>query len=324
MSFRTVALWVIPLFLFLALFQYFSSEHRDDILSGPALLSAAEAHEVSRVDVTPEGGTGTGRVSMRDGTRYGTPALPLEDFTELQKHGVAVVFSDSKGWETVLSQFLPVVVLVGLFIFFLRHLQGKSSQVLDFQVTPQRVTQPPALEGLADARARLKAAAEAARDGVAGPRRILLVGPPGTGKTSLLRAAAADSGLPLIAFPGSTFVEVFVGVGAARIRTLFKRAAETSPVIVAIDDVDAFATRRVLPQTPGTVDERAATLLELTNRLDGLSPFPARVLFIATTSRPEFLDEALTRPGRFELSLTLAPGGQSTAQELTRPVGVTN
>jgi cell division protease FtsH len=165
------------------------------------------------------------------------------------------------------------------------------------------------------AKERLLAALEALRNGTPGPRRILIVGPSGSGKSALVRWLATR-GLPVFAVPGSQFVEVFVGNGAARVRKLFKVAAEKQPCVVAIDDFDAFATRRVIPDTKGLVDERGATMLEFAGALDGLRQLPPRVLVIATTSRADVLDEAVVRPGRFDLRLELQLDRESSAQEL--------
>jgi cell division protease FtsH len=255
---------------------------------------------------------------MSDGSRLTTEAHPLSDFVKLEGRGVAVVYTQREWpWTSVVTVWLPLGLVLLLFYYYLRTMNPKSvTDPLMMEFTPERVSGPVELRGLADARARLKQAAEAARDGRPGPRRILVSGPPGTGKTRLLRAAAADSALPLFANAGSQFVEVYVGVGAARVRKLFARAAETQPCIAAIDDVDAFATRRVLPENEGRVDERGSTMLELCNRLDGLAPMPPRVLFLATTNRPDLLDPALVRPGRFDLAIRLQPDGTSTIEEL--------
>lgn len=199
------------------------------------------------------------------------------------------------------------VVLIVAFVAFYNFFSQRSEEV-------QEVTWSAFLQKVEEKRAQLRTAAEAARSGQPGPRRILVTGPPGTGKTQLIRAAAADTGLPLLAQPGSQFVETFVGVGAARIRKLFEAAAKAQPCVVAIDDVDAFATRRALPTNDGRIDERAGTMLELNNRLDGLAPLPNKVLFIATTSRPDLLDEAFVRPGRFDLAIRLEPGGTCTVE----------
>jgi cell division protease FtsH len=128
----------------------------------------------------------------------------------------------------------------------------------------------------------------------------------------LLKAVAHEAGVPMLAVQGSIFVEVFVGVGASRIRKVFEVAAAAQPCLIALDDLDAFATKRAGQDGRGLVDERAATLLELNNRLDGLTPMPPKVLFIATTSRPDLLDEALVR--RFDVRVTLLPGGTSTVE----------
>ncbi|MBL8920589.1 MAG: AAA family ATPase [Myxococcaceae bacterium] len=312
--YKTLILWLVLMVLFVGLYRVFQT--RDDdaaLLAWTALEEAVELDGVERVDVTVEGGDARGTVRMRDGTRFQTGKQPLGRFTSLQTRGAAVVFKDEGSglWSGIVTQFVPILLLFVFFLFFMRNFQSKGTDLLKFEPAPVANLQPVTLRGLEAARQQLLDAAKAAQAAAPGPRRILITGPAGTGKTSLLKGTAFDAGLPLYALPGSRFVEVFVGVGAARMRRVFEVATASQPCIVAIDDVDAFATRRVLPDEKGLVDERATTLLELNNRLEGLTPMPPRVLFLATTSRPELLDEAFLR--RFELRVALHEDGTATS-----------
>jgi cell division protease FtsH len=273
------------------------------------LTDAVEAGEVGRIDVELDGGTGVGRGWLGDGSRFITASRPIGDFAELQPKGVAVVFREPQNtWQSSATVLLPLVFLVLFFVFLRRltHSTKNSVNVLNFEPLPEPIRGPIEVPAAAaKLRERLAGAANAMKTGAPGPRRVLITGRAGTGKTMLLKAVAADSGLPAVLLSGSSFVEVFVGVGSARIRKLFEKAAQAAPCIVAIDDVDSFATRRVLPDNDGRVDERGSTLLELCNQLAGVRPMPERVLFIATTSRPDLLDETITRPGRFDWQLSI-------------------
>ncbi len=321
-GYRVLGLWVILIILFVAFYNVFTIP-KDAVptLAWSEVMTAASERRITRVQVQLENERGAGRGWMTDGTRFNTDSRSVRDFAELERAGVEVDFTERPVsiWATIFVQWLPFVFIVLFFIFVLRQMQvKKAGDVLKFELKAEHVSHPVKLEGLSQVRTRLKSAAEAAKLDSPGPRRILIVGPAGSGKTTLIRAAAFDAGLPLLARAGSQFVEVFVGVGAARVRAFFERAILDQPCVAAIDDLDAFATKRVLPDEKGVVDERATTMLELANRLDGLTPFPRKVLFLATTSRLEVLDEAIVRPGRFELKITLQADGQALIEELRR------
>ena len=322
-SYRTIGLWVVLIVLFMAFYNIFSGpKEQVQNLTWQSVQQAAEEGRIESISVRLENGRGIGSGRMSTGERFATDSRSVADFADLESQGVPVSYAEREGslWLTIFSQWLPIVFIFLFFVFFMRKLSGKSTDVLDWKASSERITQPVRLQGLAEVRARLKNAAEAARNGTAGPRRILLTGAPGTGKTTLLKAVSFDTGMPLLAHAGSHFIEVFVGVGPARLRKLFKTAQESAPCIVAIDDFDAFATRRQLPENKGgVVDERASTMLELANNLDGLGGPPAKMLFVATTSRADLLDEMMVRPGRFDLRITLQPGGEAQVEELKIP-----
>ena len=325
-GYKVVGLWVVLIVLFVAFHQIFSGPSESvRMLTWPAVQRAADEGRIRQVTVFVSKGRGLGRGELESGERFATDSRSLNDFAALEAKGIPLIYEDSREeslWTTVLVQWLPIVFIFLFFTFFMRQLRRKAADPLSWTVSPERVNQPVQLTGLAEVRSRLKNAMDGARNAPFGPRRVLITGAPGTGKTKLLKAVAFEAGVPLLAQPGSQFIEVFVGVGAARLRKLFKTAAETAPCIVAIDDFDAFATKRQLPDNKGgVVDERTSTMLELANVLDGLSALPPRTLFIATTSRPDLLDEAITRPGRFDLRITLQPGGAAQIEELEIPRG---
>lgn len=317
-QYKTLLLWLVLMFLFVGAYAFFQTTPGDEpLLNWTALEEAVELDGVERVEVLVDGPEALGTVRMRDGTRFRTGTQPLGRFTSLQTRGAAVLFreKESRSLWSLLAQWVPTVLLFVFLAFFMRSAGGmQGTQALGFEPTPTPNAQPVALRGLDAAKLKLLEAARAAQAGAPGPRRVLITGAPGSGKTSILKATAFDARLPLFALPGSEFV--FVGTGAARVRKVFDVATASQPCLVAIDDVDAFATRRALPDQKGLVDERAATLLELNNRLEGLTPLPPKVLFLATTSRPELLDEAFLR--RFDLRLTLLESGEATV-EVTSP-----
>ena len=312
-SFRTIGLWFVLIVLFVAFYNFFS-HGEDSVLevTWSAFLQKVDENKVGRVSVN---GTRYRGVFTDTNERFRTTGPPADSSVvqKLRDGNVDMTFEAEQPanlWMTIAGQWLPVTLIFVFFIYFFRGARSKgATDPLKLEFVPERINETIGLTGLKTARSELQKAADAARAGQPGPRRILITGPTGTGKTRLLRAAAADARLPLFAQPGSQFIEVFVGVGAARIRKLFEAAAKAQPCLVAIDDVDAFATRRAPPANDGRVDERAGTMLELNNRLDGLSALPPKVLFIATTSRADLLDEAFVRPGRFDLEIRLEPGG---------------
>jgi cell division protease FtsH len=312
-SIRTIVLWVVLITLFVAFFRAFNPPLED--VSWEEVQAAAERSDISTLTVRIERGQGAGTMRLTDGRVFHFPPQPMASFAELEKQGVPVVFrdEDSSLWH-LLASWLPIAALFLFFVFFMRRMQARNptAGVLSFDPAPTSVTETFPATFATEARQRLKEATSAARAGAA--RRIFVSGPPGSGKTRLIKAVAADAGMPLLAVAGSQVVEVMVGVGAARIRKLFEKAGQAKPCIVAIDDVDAFCTQRVPSDVESQVSERAATLLELVNQLDGLKPLPPGVTVMVTTSRPDLLDEALTRPGRFDLRVRLGAKGEAEVE----------
>lgn len=319
-SAKTIVLWIVLMVTFVAIYRFFGTSSTPPTqLTWERLETAIDLDEIDRIDVEVDDGLGMGRVIFKNGERLHTGRRPLSDFSALESRGTHVTFATERSpWSSIVSGWLPVLVLFLFFLFWMRRFSGKNaSDLLKYEPVATAVAQAPALRGLDDVRARLRAELERAKTGQPGARKILIVGPPGSGKTTLLKCAAFDGQLPLLACAGSEFVEIFVGVGASRIRKVFERAAAAQPCVLSIDDVDAFATTRVRPDEAGKVDERATTLLELNNRLEGIAPFPPKVVFVATTSRADLLDETLLR--RFELTVTLRPDGTAAIDERARP-----
>jgi cell division protease FtsH len=232
----------------------------------------------------------------------------------LREHSVQVTGKPQPtgGILSVVLSFLPLLFLVGLFVFLGRRtgrqmaaglgsITGSRAKVYDAEKPTTRFADVAGYEGakqeVAEVVDFLKHPSRYTKIGAVGPKGVLIVGPPGTGKTLMARAVAGEAGVPFLSVTGSSFVEVFVGVGASRVRDLFAEARKRAPSIVFIDEIDAIGQRR-----GGAIvsnDEREQTLNQLLAEMDGFDPSTG-VVVIAATNRPETLDPALLRPGRFD------------------------
>ena len=219
------------------------------------------------------------------------------------------VKSEGRSFGSILLGFLPIIILVGLFIYMIRGARGGVNQVMKIgQSSAQVVTDKPSVtfedvagveeakQELAEVVEFLKYPQKFAKLGAKIPRGVLLAGPPGTGKTLMSRAVAGEAGVPFFSISGSEFVEMFVGVGASRVRDLFSRARLAAPAIVFIDEIDAVGRHRGTG-IGGGHDEREQTLNQILTEMDGFDE-RTNVIVIAATNRPDVLDPALLRPGR--------------------------
>jgi len=226
----------------------------------------------------------------------------------------------SSQWGTVFGlflNFLPVIIIVGILFLFLRQAQGSNNQALNFGKSRARMfsgSRPSVtfldVAGVEEAKEELKEVVEFlkypekfAALGARIPKGVLLVGPPGTGKTLLAKAVAGEAGVPFFSISGSEFVEMFVGVGASRVRDLFDQAKRNSPCIVFIDEIDAVGRHRGAG-LGGSHDEREQTLNQILVEMDGFDT-NTNVIVVAATNRPDILDPALLRPGRFDRQVVL-------------------
>ena len=219
--------------------------------------------------------------------------------------------------DTILFGVLPTVILICVLINFMRKMQGQNGQAMNFGKTKAKTTEgtrpkvkfgdvagvDEAVEELKEIRDFLAEPERFHKLGARIPRGVLLVGPPGTGKTLLAKAVAGEAGVPFFSISGSDFVEMFVGVGASRVRDLFKQAKAAAPAIVFIDEIDAVGRQRGAGLGGGH-DEREQTLNQLLVEMDGFEQNEA-VILIAATNRPDILDPALLRPGRFDRQVTV-------------------
>jgi cell division protease FtsH len=243
--------------------------------------------------------------------------LALE--SQLKKNGVTY---DSKGrggspWWTILTSLLPFVLLFGFWIFLMNQVQGGGSKVMSFGKSRAKRMTPDspkigfkdvagvdeAVEELQEIKEFLENPKKFQALGARIPKGVLLYGPPGTGKTLLARAVAGEAGVPFFSISGSDFVEMFVGVGASRVRDLFEQAKQSSPCIVFMDEIDAVGRHRGAGLGGGH-DEREQTLNQLLVEMDGFE-LKDNIILIAATNRPDILDPALLRPGRFDRQIVV-------------------
>ncbi len=243
-----------------------------------------------------------------------------EKTIDVLRQGNVEVKVDHQGdpiWWTILQTFLPFVLLIGAFLFVMNTMQGGGSRVMQFgKAKAKQVNkdQPKvtfadvagadeAVEELQEIKEFLEAPAKFLAMGAKIPKGVLLFGPPGTGKTLLARAVAGEAGVPFFSISGSDFVEMFVGVGASRVRDLFEQAKQSAPAIVFVDEIDAVGRHRGAGMGGGH-DEREQTLNQLLVEMDGFDT-KAGVILIAATNRPDILDPALLRPGRFDRQIVV-------------------
>lgn len=222
-------------------------------------------------------------------------------------------------WSSLLSLVLPFIIILAIFWFLMSNMQGGGSRVMSFgksraklvskespQVTFADVAGvDEAVEELTEIKEFLSEPAKFQAVGAKIPKGVLLYGPPGTGKTLLARAVAGEAGVPFYSISGSDFVEMFVGVGASRVRDLFQQAKENSPAIIFVDEIDAVGRHRGAGLGGGH-DEREQTLNQMLVEMDGFD-VKTNVILIAATNRPDILDPALLRPGRFDRQVAVEP-----------------
>ncbi len=272
--------------------------------------------KVASVVVSDRSVEGTLKTPDKGKTRFSTSRVPLDLATTLDQHGVTYAGDErGTGFATLLAWIVPVLLFTVVWVFLQRRMAaggpgaalmsvGKSKAKVyvehDTHVSFRDVA------GVEEAKAELQEVVSFLRDprsygrlGARMPKGILLVGPPGTGKTLLARAVAGEAGVPFFSMSGSEFVEMFVGVGAARVRDLFEQARSKAPCIIFIDELDALGRARGAYPGMGGHDEKEQTLNQLLSELDGFDPTSGIVL-LAATNRPEILDPALLRAGRFD------------------------
>jgi cell division protease FtsH len=315
-TYKTIGLWVILIVLFVAFYNFFSQGGEQ--VQEPTFtefLAKVEDQKVRAVSV--KGNTYSGVFTDGEQQKFRTtgPAPDANMLTVLRKSGVDVKYEREEQnslWLTILGQWMPVVFLFLFFIFFMRQLQGGSGKAMTFGKSKARLLNEShnkitfadvagadeCKEELEEIVAFLKDPKKFTKLGGRIPKGVLMMGPPGTGKTLLARAVAGEAGVPFFSISGSDFVEMFVGVGASRVRDLFEQGKKNAPCIIFIDEIDAVGRHRGAGLGGGH-DEREQTLNQLLVEMDGFESNEG-VILIAATNRPDVLDPALQRPGRFD------------------------
>ncbi|TVS07878.1 MAG: ATP-dependent metallopeptidase FtsH/Yme1/Tma family protein [Cyanobium sp. PLM2.Bin73] len=278
-------------------------------------VEAVQANEVSRVLISPD--RGTAQVVESDGRRAVVNLAPDQDLLKLlTDHDVDIAVQPSRepaAWQQAVGSLIfPLLLLGGLFFLLRRAQGGGGNPAMSFGKSKARVQMEPQTQvtfgdvaGIEGAKLELTEVVDFLKNpdrftavGAKIPKGVLLVGPPGTGKTLLAKAVAGEAGVPFFSISGSEFVEMFVGVGASRVRDLFEQAKKNAPCIVFIDEIDAVGRQRGAGLGGGN-DEREQTLNQLLTEMDGFEGNTG-IIIVAATNRPDVLDAALMRPGRFD------------------------
>ncbi len=314
---------IFYLLTFMIVLVIFSNINRPDSdireIRYDELLSYLDAGQIKE-------GTLTGNVltgELRDGTKFSV-YIPSEaiatllERTEQRNIEITTEPEPVPPWYTsLLGYMIPFIILIAIFFFFMQQTQGGGNRVMNFGKSRARLHETPrkkvtfeSVAGADEEKAELVEVVEFLKEpkkfldlGARIPKGVLLVGPPGTGKTLLARAVAGEAGVPFFSISGSDFVEMFVGVGASRVRDLFENAKKNAPCIVFIDEIDAVGRQRGAGLGGGH-DEREQTLNQLLVEMDGFDVHEG-IILIAATNRPDILDPALLRPGRFDRQVTV-------------------
>ncbi|HEY5339276.1 MAG TPA: ATP-dependent zinc metalloprotease FtsH [Rhizomicrobium sp.] len=330
---RNLALWIIIMLLLVALFNMFqgSSSHQ----ATSAITYTQFNQEVTQgavKDVTIQGDQITGHST--GGQAFSTTApADAQLVSRMLDHNVAITAKsadDGFNFVSLLINWLPMLLIVGVWVFFIRQMQsgggkamgfGKSRATLLTEKTGRVTFEDVA--GVDEAKDDLKEIVDFLRDpqrfqrlGGRIPKGVLLVGPPGTGKTLIARAVAGEANVPFFTISGSDFVEMFVGVGASRVRDMFEQAKKNAPCIIFIDEIDAVGRHRGAGLGGGN-DEREQTLNQLLVEMDGFEANEG-VILIAATNRPDVLDPALLRPGRFDRQVVVPNPDLSGREKILR------
>ncbi len=339
-NYRNFALWAIIALLLIALFNLFQSPGQrtnSREVSYSQFIDDVSNGRVKSVTITGERISGTFADNGSTFQTYSPGDTGL--VSRLEEKGVAITARpESDGSSSLLGillSWLPMILILGVWIFFMRQMQGGSRGAMGFgkskakllteahgRVTFQDVA------GVEEAKQDLEEIVEFLRDpqkfqrlGGKIPRGVLLVGPPGTGKTLLARSVAGEANVPFFTISGSDFVEMFVGVGASRVRDMFEQAKKNAPCIIFIDEIDAVGRHRGAGLGGGN-DEREQTLNQLLVEMDGFEANES-IILIAATNRPDVLDPALLRPGRFDRQVVV-PNPDIVGREQILKVHVRN
>ena len=320
-SHKTLLLWVLLILMFVAIYNLVAGEgDQPRAVAFSDFITDVRSGRVERVDIKLRASSAeyeyvvTGPNGQRD-RKISTGIVGQEINKELLDHSVKINYAaeDQNGlWTSVLVTWLPMILLLVIFFFFMRQMQASGGKAMSFGKSRARLLNESQnkvtfadVAGIDEAKddceeiiAFLKDPKKFQRLGGRIPKGVLLMGAPGTGKTLLARAIAGEAGVPFFSISGSDFVEMFVGVGASRVRDLFEQGKKHAPCIIFIDEIDAVGRHRGAGLGGGH-DEREQTLNQLLVEMDGFESNEG-VIIIAATNRPDVLDPAILRPGRFD------------------------
>jgi len=322
---KNIILWVVVAVVLMTAFEGFNSNFGNNANNSVAystFLNDIRTNTLKDVDMTSN--SETINVTKKDGTKYQT-VMPMYDrdlLADLSKTDATVTGQpeERRGLLTqILISWFPMLLLIGFYAFYMRQMQGGGGKgAFSFgkskakMLTADQVKTTFAdVAGCDEAKEEVGEVVDFLRDpskfqklGGRIPKGILMVGPPGTGKTLLAKAIAGEAKVPFFTMAGSDFVEMFVGVGASRVRDLFEQAKKNAPCIIFIDEIDAVGRKRGGAGFSGGHDEREQTLNQMLVEMDGFEGSEG-VIIIAATNRADVLDDALTRPGRFDRQVTV-------------------
>ncbi|MDY3917014.1 MAG: ATP-dependent zinc metalloprotease FtsH [Selenomonadaceae bacterium] len=319
---RNVGFYLLIILVAISLIDYFSTKNTTkNEIEYSNFLQQVDEGQVSRVVIIQNNIRGT----LQDGTEFTTvtPDAPNNDpglYQRLTNKNVEIAAEnppEPPWWSTMFSTIVPIVLLIGVWYFIMQQTQGGGGRVMSFGKSRARMSGADKIKvnfkdvaGADEAKQELEEVVEFLKHpkkyndiGARIPKGVLLFGPPGTGKTLLARAVAGESGVPFFSISGSDFVEMFVGVGASRVRDLFNQAKKSAPCIVFIDEIDAVGRQRGAG-VGGGHDEREQTLNQLLVEMDGFAANEG-IIIMAATNRPDILDPALMRPGRFDRQIVV-------------------
>jgi cell division protease FtsH len=330
--YKNLALWMVIGLVVILLFNVFGGLTEKSTFE-PNYSDFLKNVEAGRVDsVTIRGNLVTGK--LKDGGEFRTYVVDSPDFVKtLRDKGVRISVKpvDQNPWYmSLLISWFPMVLLIGVWIFFMRQMQGGGAKALSFGKARARLISEKHnkitfadVAGVDEAKEELREIIEFLKDpqkfqklGGKIPKGVLLVGPPGTGKTLLAKAIAGEANVPFFSISGSDFVEMFVGVGASRVRDLFEQGKKHAPCIIFMDEIDAVGRHRGAGLGGGH-DEREQTLNQLLVEMDGFETNEG-VILIAATNRPDVLDPALLRPGRFDRQVVVPRPDVKGREEILR------
>ncbi|HWN54525.1 MAG TPA: ATP-dependent zinc metalloprotease FtsH [Methylomirabilota bacterium] len=328
--YKNLALWMVIGLIVIVLFNVFqASQPSRDKMVFSDFLRKVEAGEVKEVLIRGKSVSG----KLADGNSFRTFTADYPDLIKaLKDKGVkiAVEPEDNNPWYAYVLQWVPMLLFIGVWIFFMRQMQGGGAKALSFGKARARLISEKQnkitfqdVAGVEEAKEELREIIEFLKDppkyqklGGKIPKGVLLVGPPGTGKTLLAKAIAGEANVPFFSISGSDFVEMFVGVGASRVRDLFDQGKKHAPCIIFMDEIDAVGRHRGAGLGGGH-DEREQTLNQLLVEMDGFETNEG-VILIAATNRPDVLDPALLRPGRFDRQVVVARPDVKGREEILR------